>query len=62
MNTLVRFRDILESHPSAHYGVLKDDGEIICFCCGGNVEPDDYELLEEDIPWSYLDEITKNNL
>ena len=55
MNELVYFVDTLEENATPHYGILLPSGNIICFCCGGEVEPDDYEILERNIPWNYYD-------
>lgn len=62
MNELVYFVDTLEENATHHYGILLPSGNIICFCCGGEVEPDDYEILERNIPWHYLDELTTEGL
>ena len=60
MNTtaksIVLFVDTLEDNPTPHYGILFDNGFILCLCCGGFVEPDDYEILEDFHDFAYLDE------
>lgn len=62
-NRLVKFVDILEeNNMTPHYGILLPDKTIICFCCGGIVSPKDYVILEDNIPWQYLDETTKEYL
>lgn len=49
MPKLVAFRDTLEDNADIHYGILTDDNTIICLCCMGVVEEDDYEIIEEDV-------------
>lgn len=44
--TIVKFKDNLEENPKMNYGLLSPDGDIICLCCGGLVEKDDYEIIE----------------
>lgn len=39
----VIFRDRFED--DIHAGILLDDGNIICGCCGGLMEPEDFTLL-----------------
>lgn len=63
----VLFIDLLEDEKEEnkprHYGLLLADGNIICLCCGGIVEPEDYKIIErygtEQI--HYIDEILKEN-
>lgn len=58
MATLVKFMDTLEDDSEIHFGIMLDDGDIICMCCGGIVEEDDYEIAEtfpQDY-WHYADE------
>lgn len=57
--SLVYFQDTLEENSEGHYGVLFDNGNILCFCCGGIIEPDDYEILENFNGFAYLDETLK---
>lgn len=54
MNTLVKFLNLLEERREENYGILLDNGNIICLCCGGEFEPEDYEIIERDIPWNSM--------
>lgn len=60
---LVLFKDTLEENSESHYGLLLDDDNIICLCCGGIVEPEDYEILEKFScsHLTYVDEILKQH-
>lgn len=49
MNRLVAFRDTLEDNADVHYGILMDDDTILCLCCLGIIEEDDYEIVEDNI-------------
>ena len=55
----VLFFDNLEEHPEMHYGLLLADDNIICLCCGGIIEPENYTIIThygtEQI--HYIDEI-----
>lgn len=59
--SLVRFRDTLEENSTEHFGILFDNGFILCFCCGGYVEPEDYEIIEDYKGFAYLDETLKQH-
>lgn len=59
--SLVRFRDTLEDNSEEHFGVLFENGFILCFCCGGYVEPEDYEIIENYNGFAYLDETLKQH-
>jgi hypothetical protein len=59
--SLVRFRDTLEENSDDHFGILFEYGFILCFCCGGYVEPEDYEILENYEGFAYLDDTLKQN-
>lgn len=37
----IKFYD--KENDSTHGGILTDDGEIICGCCGGLIEKEDVE-------------------
>ena len=39
-----------------HGGILLDNGDVICGCCGGLIEDGDYVILEEYENWINLDE------
>lgn len=53
---LVLFRDLLEEDSDPQYGIVLDDNTILCLCCGGILEQEDYIVLQniEDINISEL--------
>ena len=60
--SLVKFRDDLEEDPKnneEHFGVLFNDGDILCFCCGSVLESDQYKIIENYKGFAYLDETLK---
>lgn len=57
--SLVKFRDTLEENADEHFGILFDNGFILCLCCGGVVEPEDYVILEDFKGFAYLDDTLK---
>lgn len=61
-NIFVIFRDLLEEDSSPHYGCLVVNAgteiHLICFDCGGILEPGDYEILQE-LPWEECDSSLK---
>lgn len=59
--SLVRFRDTLEDNSEEHFGILFENGFILCFCCGGYVEPENYEIIENYNGFAYLDETLKQH-
>ena len=52
---LVLFKDLLEENAMPQYGILTDGDrpEVICLCCGGLLEFENYKILEE-LPWDNL--------
>ena len=54
---LVRFVDTVEGDAEVHFGILFENGDILCLCCGGTVEKGDYEIREEfdSDCWSVVD-------
>lgn len=56
---LVFYRDLLEDDSDPQYGVLLGDGTILCLCCYGILEPEDYEILEDDIECNVSDLLKK---
>lgn len=56
---LVKFVDVLEDdNMVARYGILQPDETIICFCCGSTIEKEDYVILDNNVSWRKLDDIT----
>lgn len=58
---LVLFRDLLEDNSEPHYGILFENGFVLCFCCGGSLEPEDYEIIERFDDFRALDETLKKH-
>lgn len=58
---LVLFHDLLEENSDNHYGILFENGFILCLCCGGYLEPEDYEIIENFNGFPYLDETLKEH-
>ncbi len=54
----IRFFD--RENKVEHGGILLDNGDVICGCCGGLIEADEFEhdnvVLEEYEDWVSLDE------
>ena len=42
-------------------GILLDDGNIICGCCGSLFEPEDVEIIKEYESWIDLSEEIKGD-
>lgn len=47
MNKLVLFKDNLEDSSQEQYGILCDDETVICLCCLGVLEKEDYQILAD---------------
>lgn len=47
VENLVFFKDNLEDNSKTNAGLLLDDGNIICLCCGGIVEKGDYTIIKK---------------
>ena len=58
--SLVRFRDTLEDQSDELFGIIFDNGYVLCLCCGGCLEPDDYEIIENFHGFAYVDETLKS--
>lgn len=58
MATQIKFLD--KENNVIHGGIRLDNGDVICGCCGGLIEADEFndenELLEEYDTWVNLDE------
>lgn len=57
---LVRFIDTIEESSEEHFGILFDNGFILCLCCGSYIEPEEYKIIEKYHGFKYLDETLKN--
>ena len=42
-------------------GILLDDGNIVCVCCGSLFEPEDVEIIKEYESWIDLSEEIKGD-
>jgi len=42
---LVYFRDTIEDDATPQYGILNDENDVICLCCGGLIERGEYEII-----------------
>ena len=56
---IVLFADRLKG-TEKHYGVLFENGFILCFCCGGYIDPEDYIIIEY-CDWDKVDETLLKN-
>lgn len=56
---LVVFKDTLEENPDEHFGILFENGFILCLCCGAYVELGNYEIVKNYKRLSYLDDTLK---
>ena len=51
----IKFKDL--ENDTIHGGIMLDDGDVICACCGGLIEKDDfnnkdyYKLLDAYKTW-----------
>lgn len=45
-----------------HYGLLTEDGNIICLCCGGIIEPEDYKIVKVYPDWLNLDSVVEDEI
>ena len=59
----VKYNDLIEpdnnDHP--HYGVVMPDGTLMCMCCGGTFEKDEYQVVEQ-IAWDSVQEALEKHL
>lgn len=61
--TLIRFKDTLENNADDSFGILFEDGYVLCLCCGGTFEPGEYEIVEKfkHDEWHYVNDTLKEN-
>ena len=55
----VKFHEIGENIEIG--GILLDDGNIVCGCCGSLFEPEDVEIIKEYESWIDLSEEIKGD-
>lgn len=59
----VKYNDLFEpdnnDHP--HYGVVMPDGTLMCMCCGGTFEKDEYQVVEQ-IAWDSVQKALEKHL
>lgn len=51
---VVLFIDIQEGDSEPHFGVLFENGFILCLCCGEFVESSNCDILKH-YPWEQID-------
>jgi len=56
---VVLFADCLEG-TKKHYGILFENGFILCFCCGSYIEPGGFIIIEY-CDWDKVDETLLKN-
>lgn len=59
---LVYFKDLLEDDADPQYGILLEDDTILCLCCLGIIEKEDYEILNDNIEGINISELLKLEL
>lgn len=47
VKNLVFFKDTFEENPEINSGLLLDDENIICLCCGSIIEKGDYTIIKK---------------
>lgn len=47
----------VDDFKNVHSGILMDDGNMLCGCCGGTIEAEDFRLLKVYDYWVSLDEV-----
>ena len=52
---LVLFKDLLEDDATPQYGIVLEDNTILCLCCYGIIEEEDYEILKDNIECNVSD-------
>lgn len=61
MSDLVLFKGLFEEDEPIHFGVLLDNGNILCLECGGEIEPEDYKIIDDSYDITKVDEILKEH-
>lgn len=56
---LILFSDI---EKDTHLGILFENGWCLCLCCGGWLEPDEFDILEDYGGFAYVEETLMGNL
>ena len=60
LNMIKQIRFLDKENNVIHGGIRLDNGDVICGCCGGLIESDEFdddnELLDEYDTWVSLDE------
>lgn len=66
MNTnaqkIVYFYNTFEENSDPHFGILFDNGFVLCLCCGSWIEPDDYVIIDELHGFECVDDTLKQYL
>ena len=57
--TQIKFHEVGEDIEIG--GILLDDGNIVCGCCGSLFEPEDVEIIKEYESWIDLSEEIKGD-
>lgn len=59
----VKYNDLIEpdNNDHHHYGVVMPDGTLMCMCCGGTFEKDEYQVVEQ-IAWDSVQEVLEKHL
>lgn len=55
--TQVLFSD--KEEDSVQAGIKLSDGTVVCACCGGIFEPEDYTLIEEYEDWEDISDFIR---
>lgn len=56
---LIIFSDIFDDDPVPQFGILFENGWVMCLCCGSYMEPDEFDILEVCGDIGILNEILK---
>ncbi len=54
----VKFKDLTDDPQKEHLGILLENGDVVCACCGGIQEADDrgetWEIVAENDEWQEM--------